>query len=30
VEATAFHDPGLFPAFALPAVLPADLPAAHR
>ena len=34
VEATAFHDPGLFPAFALPAVLPAPLPAglpvAHR
>jgi RNA polymerase sigma-70 factor (ECF subfamily) len=38
VEATAFHDPGLFPAFALPAVLPAGppaplltgLPVAHR
>jgi RNA polymerase sigma-70 factor (ECF subfamily) len=34
-EMTAFHDPGLFPAFDLPAELPAELPpaqlsAAHR
>ena len=30
VEATAFHDLGLFPAFALPMTLPATPPPAHR